>query len=104
MSDDNNDNVVDIRTMMPAADSEEAEAAMEEEFMAEMGYMLVDPSDLRTFKFDETQINSIEDVRDFIREMGIEHVLLPGQTLEEVGRNPRFWIEIEEEDAEPTDI
>ena len=96
MSEENNTNVVKFLAA-PAADSPQAEVAMSEEdhLKAALDGMSspISLSDGKFYKYNVESIETIEDVKNFIREMDVYTVTYPGVSLESLGKNPDLWIE-----------
>lgn len=76
-----------------------ATSYMEKEYMEQARPIL--------YKYKVDQIATIEDVKNFIKEMGVSLVLYPGQTFEQINKDPNFWEEVvlpQEAYATPSNI
>jgi hypothetical protein len=53
------------------------------------------------FKPNMDAIQTIDDIKAFFTEMGLGVVLYGSQTLEEAGRDPKWWVEVTDTGGEP---
>lgn len=55
---------------------------------------------VRTFKPNLKAITDFEALQEFLDEMGLGVVTIGPQTLEDVGRNPKWWVEVVDTNGE----
>lgn len=96
---ENKEQQLDMDELQEVADqekeAEKVEAYLEE--MAEGGTVEVMPGDFTFYKFDVNKIETLEDVKKFIEEMGIVLTLPPGASIEDLGKTPEMWVEFDPE-------
>lgn len=88
--------------MTPAADSPQAEQAMQQEdHMQQLiseGFEPVYPDE---YEYNMDKIQTIDDVRKFLTELGTPTLtLFPGVSLEDAGKDPDVWVKVEYQEVE----